>query len=82
MAVDDSESYALEVKVGHPGAKSVNLEFKTRDFCHVKAIKVALLITTSKDAIIAHGSANADQSNAFAVKLYYNNTLLRNPKIK
>jgi hypothetical protein len=65
IALDDSDTYDLEVKVGKPLVRSVPLEFKTRSTCHVNKVSVALLIASNADVITASGGAIANEFNKF-----------------
>lgn len=66
--VSDSKTYNLEIKVGRSATRSVDIEFKTRDYCHVKKLEVALLISGDHDVITAFGGAAANEFNKYSDK--------------
>jgi hypothetical protein len=65
IAIDDSDTYNLEVKVGRPSIRSVPLELKTRSNCHIKKVSVVMLIASNPDVISASGGAVANEFNKF-----------------
>ena len=71
MELDDGDAYNLDVKVGMPTVRSVPIQLKTRDRCHVRSVRIALFITPLNNVILGFGGAAANDYNKFEVVLIF-----------
>ena len=55
---------------------------KTRDRCKVKAVKIALFISSSRDGILFSGGSAADNLNKFEVQMIFYHKDTTNPVVR